>query len=228
MQINQVFDELYDDYTAKILRWVPCYQNMVGDLPKYLPKEFVPQNILDLGCGNGNVTQVLLSAFPNSNYHLVDASAEMLLGCQERFKTAASFQYHQAFFQGLNFSEKTFDLIVACLSIHHLQASEKMDFFKKCYFWLRPGGLLMMGDLMIEKANHAFHEIHLQEWKKAAFQQGTEEEEWQFLMEHYDTYDFPSGMEKQITWLGDAGFEKVHTAFRKTGWTVLVAEKLDA
>ncbi len=223
MQINQVFDELYDDYTAKIIRWVPYYQQMVNGLAQHLPETFRPQRILDLGCGNGNASQVLLKAFPEAAFHLVDASAEMIEGCRERFSGKGNFQYQQCFFQDLNFEAEQFDLIVACLSIHHLHAPEKQQFFAQMRPWLRPGACFLYSDLMISKNNLEFHSEHMEQWKKDAFSQGTNDEEWQFLMEHYNTYDHPSALKDQLNWLNQAAFNTVEVPFRTIGWTTIKA-----
>lgn len=225
MQINQVFDELHDDYTAKIMRWVPCYQNMVLDIAQYLPSFFKPKNILDLGCGNGITSQVLLKSFPEAHYTLVDASTEMITGCQGRFQNQTHFQYHQAFFQDLALSNQSFNLIVACLSIHHLKEEEKHVFFQKMIPWLKPGGYFIYSDLMVDATDQLVHEDHLQRWQAMATQQGTNAEEWQFLMDHYEAYDFPTKMDRQIDWLKTAGLKNVEVSFRRFGWTSLLGQK---
>lgn len=225
MQINQVFDELHDDYTAKIMRWVPCYQNMVLDIAAYLPSSFKPKKILDLGCGNGITSQVLLKSFPHAHYTLVDASAEMIAGCQARFQHLPHFQYHQAFFQDLDLSGESFDLIVACLSIHHLKETEKQDFLNKIIPWLQTGGFFIYSDLMIDATNQALHDDHLQRWEAMASKQGTNAEEWQFLMDHYEAYDFPTEMNRQVAWLNETDLKNVEVSFRRFGWTSLLGAK---
>ena len=220
MQINQVFDELYDDYTAKIVRWVPHYRQMVQEVASYLPGDWRAERILDLGCGNGNVTQALRQRFPEAQYHLVDASAEMLQGCRQRFAGQGAFSYEQCFFQDLDLPAASYDLIVACLSIHHLPGEEKRRFLQRLPRALRSGGYFLYSDLMIDKTA-TDHPAHLGYWKNYAEARGTTAEEWQFVMDHYDEYDYPASLKRQGEWLEGAGFREVVPAYQERWWTTL-------
>ncbi len=222
MKINQVFDELYDDYTAKIIRWVPHYQEMVQNLANYVPDDLEPRRILDLGCGNGNASHTLLQRFPNAHYHLVDASTEMIQGCRERFADRSQFSYDQCLFQDLELEDGAYDLIVACLSIHHLSQAEKPILFKKLKKCLAPGAYFLYSDLMIDKTAED-HAEHLAYWEAYAKARATSQEEWDFIMDHYQNYDYPSSLIRQKDWLQEAGFRPITPVFQIKWWTTLLS-----
>lgn len=225
MQIGEVFDQLNDGYTDKIQRWVPYYKKLCTSIVDNLPTDFYPQRILDLGCGNGNISALTIQRFPDASHVLVDVSNEMIADCKARFPQVINIVYQQIFFQELEFEAESFDLITAGLALHHLKGHEKQDFFKKIHLWLRPGGYFSCSDLMIDKDDEPFHSTHLAQWKKDAEAKQTSPEEWQYIMEHYDTYDYPSGIDKQLTWLKAAGFENPHYTWRVIGWTNVLAKK---
>ena len=79
------FNEFSKNYTQDMIGCVPHYLELMESFIKFLPTHFQPKTILDLGSGNGNVSAQLLPYFPDAQYTLVDASAEMIRICQERF-----------------------------------------------------------------------------------------------------------------------------------------------
>jgi len=88
-------------------------------------KKFNPENILDLGCGNGNITSRLLPLYSNARYTLLDASQQMLSLCKKIFQNP-EIQYVQSYFNDFSFKEDHYDLIVAGFSIHHCKAKERI------------------------------------------------------------------------------------------------------
>jgi len=74
--IASEFNEFSKDYTNDMVKCVPYYNALISSFTEILPPDFQPLTILDLGCGNGNVTAQLLPSFPKSEYTLVDASDE--------------------------------------------------------------------------------------------------------------------------------------------------------
>jgi len=224
MNLAKEFDELSDNYTSDIKRWVPYYREMIEAIGSNLPVGFNPKRILDLGCGNGNVTALLHNRFPYATFNLLDASSEMIKVSRERF-SGSGFTLLQGYFQDVSLGENTFDLVVAGLSLHHLTAEEKKQLFLKVFRCLSPEGCFSTSDLMIEKEDEPFHTTHLKRWESMAKENGTTAKEWKWMMEHYDTFDHPNGLEEQLEWLHSVGFSNAITTFRKIGWTNVLARK---
>ncbi len=129
MNIALEFDNIPDDYTAKITRWVPYYKEMISAIAQNLPDGFSPRHILDLGCGNGNVAALLLKGFTDAEFILLDASEEILKESQKRFEGHLNLSFHHAYFQDIDYPKDSFDQITAGISLHHLKDSEKQFFF---------------------------------------------------------------------------------------------------
>ena len=223
--IANEFDSFSKNYTNDMIGCVPHYLTLMSCFTEQLPKKFNPVRILDVGCGNGNVTSKLLSLFPDAEYTLLDASQEMLRLCQKRFKNS-TIEYVASYFNDFDFKENYYDLIVAGFSLHHCDANEKKNLFQKIYKSLNKEGIFSCSDLMINKDNPQ-HPIVLQEWKAFVNSNFPDEEKWQWLKEHYDEFDKPDDYNNQLKWLEEAGFKSTEITIttRKGYWVHLQAVK---
>ncbi len=215
--LNKEFNTWQQDYNAKIRRWVPAYDQLIESMTN-LPENFKPVDILDLGSGNGNATGALLEKYPNAHFTLVDASEDMIVATQERFKSQKEIAYKEKYFQDLNFLPNSFDLVTAGLAFHHLDQVDKQALFAQIYLWLRPGGRLSISDLFATKQNPDYATQVIKPWEEFAKEQGTADEEWINLMEHHKEYDFPDTLEDHISWLEFVGFKGAKNTFRQGHW----------
>jgi len=49
----------------------------------------------------------------------------------------------------------SFDLIVSSYALHHLRDADKARLVRSCYHWLRPGGRLVIADMMLGRGGSA-------------------------------------------------------------------------
>ena len=222
--LDKEFDRWQEDYNAKITRWVPHYEQLINQLAE-LPNTFQPQEIMDLGCGNGNALALLLPIYSDAHYHLVDSSPEMIEAIRLRFKGQSNLSLMEKYFQDLNLLPNSLNLVVACLAIHHLKAEEKQQLFKSIYSWLQPGAYFVYSDIFGDKKDEDYQELVLSPWEAYAKSQGTPDEEWETLMEHHATFDFPDHLDTQINWLKRAGFETVTSKMNDRNFGTLQAFK---
>ncbi len=194
------FDEWTGTYTKDMERFVPHYKKLLNSVVDYLPEDFKPRNILELGCGNGNSTAILINQFPDSAYTLLDASAEMLKVCKKRFSDY-SIHYIEQYMQDASFETDAFDLIVATLSIHHLNSQEKKELFINLPVWLIKNGIFMYTDLMIDHQNKVLHDPFMKRWETFARSNETTDEEWEWLSDHHYAYDKTDDANEQMKWL---------------------------
>jgi len=221
MQVNKEFDIWAGTYTKIMEDFVPNYRKMLTGIVDYLPVDFQPKRILDLGCGNGNATAILLSRFPDAAYTLLDVSAEMRKACEERFKDN-SIHFVEAYIQDANFDVGTFDLIVATLSIHHLNSEEKQRLFVQLPVWLNKNGIFVYSDLMIDHQNKSLHDPFLKRWEAFARSNGRTDEDWNWMADHHAKYDKPDDVNEQMKWLIQAGFNDVTQPWSEDYWTCLI------
>jgi tRNA (cmo5U34)-methyltransferase len=88
-------------------------------------KRIIPdaENLLDIGCGGGNYTLMMLTKIPNLNCTLIDLSMPMLDKALERVsqKTDKNVQILQADIREVALKENFYDIILAGAVLHHLR-----------------------------------------------------------------------------------------------------------
>lgn len=217
------FNDFSKNYTKDMIGCAPHYLQLISSFVTNFLNNFKPKNILDLGCGNGNVTAQLIPYFPNATFTLVDASAEMIHLCQNQFK-AYDVIYANKYFKDFLFNTERYDLVVAGFSLHHCDEDEKQVVFKNIYNSLNKGGIFSYSDLMISKTNPD-HANLLVQWE--AFVNGNfpDGEKWNWVMEHYKAFDKPTDYLLQIEWLKQSGFSNVEICFKEDYWIHLQAIK---
>jgi len=217
------FDDFSKNYTNDMIGCVPHYLQLVSSFVKHLPDNFNPISILDLGCGNGNITAQLIPYFPNATFTLVDASPEMIELCSNQFKDY-DINYSNKYFQDFLFNPESYDLIVAGFSLHHCDNKEKQSIFKDINSALKNGGIFSYSDLMISKTNPE-HPMLLEQWNKFVNINFPDGEKWAWIMEHYEAFDRPTDYLDQIEWLKNTGFTNIQIPFKKDYWVYLQAVK---
>ena len=221
--ISSEFDAFSKNYKKDMIAVVPHYEVLLEVFLDAIPHDHLVEHVLDIGCGNGIVTDRLMSKYGGSKYTLVDASAEMLALCRQRFLDRR-VDYIQSYFSEFDFPIATYDLAVAGFSLHHCDGEEKQQLFKKIHTALKPGGLFVISDLFINKSDED-HPALLKEWEAHVRNHNPGGNKWAWLMEHYAAFDRPDNLENQRTWLIKAGFSEVKIICEKGHWINLCAVK---
>lgn len=217
------FNDFSKNYTNDMIGCAPYYLQLVSSFVKSLPDNFNPNSILDLGCGNGNISAQLVAYFPKATFTLVDASSEMIDLCRNQFNDY-DFIYSNKYFKDFLFNAESYDLIVAGFSLHHCDNTEKQSIFKDINSSLTKGGIFSYSDLMITK-NNPDHPGLLKKWEKFVNNNFPDGEKWTWIMEHYEAFDKPTDYLVQIEWLKNAGFTNIQITFKKQYWVHLQAVK---
>jgi len=111
------------------------------------------ENLLDIGCGAGNYSLMMLSKIPNLNCTLVDLSKPMLDKAFERVSkmTNKNVEILQGDIREVSLEESNYDIILAGAVLHHLRDDQDWETtFSKLYSLLKPGGCLMISDLITQ------------------------------------------------------------------------------
>jgi ubiquinone/menaquinone biosynthesis C-methylase UbiE len=109
--------------------------------------------VLDLGCGSGQVTLPLAS---NVGHVLaVDVSAEAIKILELRARNEGISNIHGLAqpIETLELEPESVDLVVSNYALHHLRDADKEDALTRSYRWLRPGGRLVVGDMMFGRGS---------------------------------------------------------------------------
>jgi ubiquinone/menaquinone biosynthesis C-methylase UbiE len=104
------------------------------------------KQVLDLGCGTGNLIALLLERSPGVKIVGVDPSAGMREVCAERFKGLSNVEIKDGDALSIPFPEGSFDLIVSSLALHHVPPDLKPSCAAELARVLMPGGKFIHAD----------------------------------------------------------------------------------
>lgn len=107
-----------------------------------------PSRILDLGCGDGILGDLLSSLFPSARMVLVDFSSPMLDAARKRFELKPSARFITADFGapewlGKLAEDAPFDIVVSGFAIHHQPDSRKQALYGEIHRLLKPSGIFL-------------------------------------------------------------------------------------
>ncbi len=180
--------------------------------------------ILDLGCGDGILGQVLLDQYPQAEATFIDFSEPMLTAAQLRLADYAGrtnimhVDYGQqdwtdSFSQG---NSSQFDVIVSGFSIHHQPDKRKLELYTEIFNLLTPGGIFVniehvashtpWGEQLFDEA--FIDSIVADQHRSGSVQ--SREEIIQTLFNTDDQYaNILAPVEDQCDWLREIGFVNV-------------------
>ncbi len=220
---KEFYDRFSSKYTEAILKCVPRYEEMLATLFRYLPNRFAPKNILELGCGTGNLSSLIVHHFPDARLTAVDISGEMIKECKDRLKNN-QIEFVQEDFSKVCFSDKSFDLIISSIAIHHLVDSEKERLFGNIRRWLANSGVFTFLDQFKGETDNLYQK-HIDLWQGHAMKNNVTDLEWKALIEHQELHDYHSPIRSHLNWLESCGFKNPDCLWRYSLWSVIYAEK---
>ena len=175
-------------------------------------KRIVPNavNLLDIGCGAGNYTVMMLSKIPNLNCTLVDLSLPMLQKANERVVqlTTKKVEILQGDIREVHLNENHYDIILAGAVLHHLREDKDWEMtFEKLFKLLKPGGCLMISDLITQDTEI----LNDYTWQRYAdYLEGLGGKEYrQKVLDYVAFEDSPRSMNYQLDLMKQLGFSKV-------------------
>ncbi|WP_276358912.1 class I SAM-dependent methyltransferase [Daejeonella sp. H1SJ63] len=224
-QLEQFYDQLSSSYTELIRKCVPRYHEMLFNMFRYIPEDFKPGRILDLGCGTGNLTQQIQDHFPDAEIHALDLSEDILDECRKRFPNAKNIRYIKADFRQMNLQPNSYDLVMSSIAIHHIEDPFKIHLYQDVYKALSKNGLFIFAD-QTRGITDEIYKKNIACWKEEAIKLGSTEENWRMWMEHQDTHDHHSPVGWHLNQLENAGFGQVDLLSKYLMWGVFWAKKL--
>ncbi|WP_339868726.1 class I SAM-dependent methyltransferase [uncultured Algoriphagus sp.] len=175
-------------------------------------KRIVPnaKSILDVGCGAGNYSLMMLSKLPGLNCTLVDLSGKMLEKAMERvsLETNGDVSIFQGDIRDILLPEGNYDIILAGAVLHHLREDEDWErTFSKLYKLLKPGGCLMISDLITQDTD-LVNEYTWERYGNYLEEIGGKEYREKVLA-YVAKEDSPRSMNYQLDLMKKVGFTKV-------------------
>jgi 2-polyprenyl-3-methyl-5-hydroxy-6-metoxy-1,4-benzoquinol methylase len=112
-------------------------------------------DVLDLGCGTGQISIPL--AARGANVLGVDVSPAMAsaLRAEARRRGLARLAAVTVPIEELDMAPASVDLVVSSYALHHLRDADKARLVTAAFEWLRPGGRLVIADMMLGRGGSA-------------------------------------------------------------------------
>jgi tRNA (cmo5U34)-methyltransferase len=175
-----------------------------AELVEHLPDQV--ERILDLGCGDGRLAALVLEARPDAAGAVgLDRSQPMLDLARERFGDDPRVALIEHDLDERLPELAPFDVVVSGFAIHHLEHERKRSLLGEIRDVLRPGGVFAN----LEVVQCATEELQAEFYRRIERPDG-------------DPEDRLAGIEPQLSWMRDAGFEHVDCMWRWRGFALLV------
>ena len=143
-------DEIARHYLTGVRGAIPLAQEQIDVMLRLLSASGRPiKRFVDLGCGDGVFSEVLLDRFPDSSGRLLDFSEPMLVAARERLAPygdrvrIVSADYSDPSRVGLAGQPASIDAVVSGFSIHHQPDSIKKRIYREVFELLAPGGVFV-------------------------------------------------------------------------------------
>lgn len=179
-----------------------------------------PKKIMDLGCGNGFLAEVLLKSYPKASAILLDHSEPMIKSARSHMKSYSDRCdiFHEDFSESiLKYAEPgTIDCVVSGYAIHHLSNTKKIELYQDIYNVLAPGGVFINIDHIasntpqIEKLYDELFIDHLSMHNK----RDKEEVAKEYYLRPDKEDNILENVDVQINWLKDIGFQHADCYFK--------------
>ena len=218
------FGSMVESYDSLIRRAVPRYDEMIARLLDYLPSK--AGDILELGCGTGNLSLELARRFGGASIIYVDGSSEMLSVTRSRLELAGvgpvrDTAFVESRFEELDFPPESFDLVVSSISLHHVV--DKAGLYRHVRTALRKGGSFCFAD-QIRGEPESNHRLNWERWLDFCRAPGNcSPDEIQSLLDHAAAHDHYTTLTDHVKLLNDAGFTSIDCVWRNWMWGIVTA-----
>lgn len=182
--------------------------------------------LLDVGCGAGNYTLKMLSKLPQLECTLIDLSSKMLAKAEERISPIIEkpLKIFQTDIRTALLESEYYDVILAGAVLHHLREDNDWEHvFNKLYTTLKPGGCLIISDLIEHES--AVLNRYIRELYMAYLESRGGADYRAKVMNYIDNEDSPRSINYQFDLLKRIGFKKMEVLHKNMCFATYYAVK---
>jgi tRNA (cmo5U34)-methyltransferase len=211
--VKKHFQEEAEVFDSLIKTLIPYYEDMISALVNCLPfheKEKI--NILDLGCGTGNISLLVKKRFPMAHITCLDLSENMINQTKTKLENYGDIEYVLGDLRNLESYEK-YHAVVSSLAIHHLSRNEQQTIYNKIYNALHEGGVFYNAE-NVDTDNNYLKKVYMNLWTKFMEQEHSKEEINKIWLPKHEQEDIPQPLMDHLKWLKKVGFKDVDVIWK--------------
>jgi tRNA (cmo5U34)-methyltransferase len=221
-QIVGHFEKQVHEYESLMEKLVPQYKEQHEIIYDLLPGDMEKEiRILDLGCGNGVLSQLALKKLPNAQVVGFDLTPQML---EPYVKNLSEYSGRYELIQGdyrFDSMGSNYDIVLAGMTLQHLTWGQRKDFYRLIFNILNDNGSFILNDIIIDEDWDTRNQQY-DNWLKFIESNGEDSKYW---FEKHMNKDYPVTLEDHFKWLQDAGFSKVECHWRQQNFAITSATK---
>jgi len=231
-QWSEEESQLYQEIAPVV---VPARTEQIASLLTLLPfSQSDSFRAVEIGCGEGILSEALLTCFPQATVTALDGSAEMRSQAAKRlrgFSTRAQVEPFDLLSDKWHAYLHNADCVLSSLVIHHLTGEGKRALFATIHRHLSSRGALLIADL-IQPQRPETSELFAATWDRITEAQSLAEtgstdlfekfkqSEWNYFRYPDDPIDHPSPLFDQLLWLKEAGFAIIDCFWMQAGHAI--------
>lgn len=213
-QIKDHFEQEAAHFDKMFFRVVPYYEEAMEAIVAAFPfKKTAKPRIIDMGCGTGNLTKKIATAYPKAEIICLDMAENMLKMSKAKLSKYPNITYWQGDIRDFDFKGK-YDAIVSSLVMHHVEKKGKLQFYKKLHKVLRPGGIFYNFDILTS-GNKPVNDLLYDNWKDYMGHSGLSPAKYNEMIRRHKVEDRPVTFEEEMNLLQKAGFKHVDVLWRR-------------
>lgn len=183
-------------------------------------------HLLDVGCGAGNYTLKMLSRLPDLHCTLLDLSKPMLDKAYARVSEVSAHEVIvlQGDLREVDLPFNHYDILLTGAVLHHLRDDFDWEHvFAKLFNLLKPGGCLMISDLVIQETE-VLNDLIWEKYGDYLEKMGGAEYKYKVL-DYIDKEDSPRSLNYQLDLMKRTGFKSVEILHKNICFAAYVGIK---
>ena len=208
-EVKNHFQENWAQYDQKIRKVIPFYDEgfqIMIDIVRGI--RLVPQSVLDIGIGTGNLSLALLKTLNCIKLTGIDIVSDYVKMAGHKLSNFKDqIDLHCLDVNEYSFDKKH-DLVISSFVFHHITDDDKRAMYQKIYHALNPGGMFINYDFVGSGSSlfyKVFDDIRMDYMRK----NGISEEIIQIDYIDHRNFEIPMSYHEQRELLSSIGFKEV-------------------
>ena len=208
-----------DDYDEIALKAVPYPEAFYGTVLDFIYPE--DKKILELACGTGMLTEMIVNKCPGAEVTCIDMDARMIEKAGKK-PALSSVKFIEGDMRDC--SGSGYDVVVVTQAIFFIGDSDRKQLIGKIYGMLNEGGRFISGD-MFAPGTEFEKNLYKKNWIDLMVSNGLSLSGAKDMIEPLDDFCGQNTIESFSSALGEAGFTRVIAPYRLGYYGIVVGYK---